>query len=267
MGVRAFHTCCMLLSLFSGESCGQTIYGTVGEDVYLHLRETNGRSFHDIQWSYQNKLLAKTESSIKSFAEVVSNGTLKLHTVRRNYSGVYTAKAYDDQGIFTFNESSYLFVMDPPVIELVLCTQEVSVFHCVGENGPDAVYEWRVSIQNQGHRTVSNHTGKYLALKYSSGNISCTLKIGNFNSQSETYSLFCKESGLSGPELKWCVSMEVLVMLGLLCFMMCGISVAVQICLKQRNSNVTSEARSLSVEMAQDDGIVYSEVRVGKQRK
>ncbi|XP_061089416.1 uncharacterized protein LOC133123132 [Conger conger] len=198
---------------------------------------------------------------MKSSVEVFRNGTLKLHNVGRNCSGVYMVNSYDNHGILQLNESTHLIVIDPPVVELVVCTLEVSVFHCAGENGPGAVYEWRVSIQNQGHRTVSSHTGKYLALRYSSGNISCTLKIGNFNSQSETSSLSCKESGLPGPELKWSVSMEVLVMLGLLCFMMCGISVAVQICLKQRNSNGTSEACSLSVDKAQDDGTVYSEVR------
>ncbi|KAJ8281601.1 hypothetical protein COCON_G00041200 [Conger conger] len=266
MGVQAFHIFCLLLSLFSGESCGQTVYGKVGEDVYLHLRETNRSYFHDIQWIHQNVPIAKRTQPLNQFVEVFENGTLILHNVSRNHSGVYTVKIYDDKGTMQLTEST-LVVTDPPVVELVLCTLEVSVFHCVGENGPDAVYEWRVSIQNQGHRTVSNHTGKYLALKYSSGNISCTLKIGNFSSQSGTSSLSCEESGLSGPELKWCVNMEVLVMLGLLCFMMCGISVAVQICRKQRNSNVTSEARGLSVEMAQDDGIAYSEVRVGKQRK
>uniref|UniRef100_A0A0E9XF16 Uncharacterized protein n=1 Tax=Anguilla anguilla TaxID=7936 RepID=A0A0E9XF16_ANGAN len=56
-------------------------------------------------------------------------------------------------------------------------------------------------------------------------------------------------------------------MLVLLCFMACGISIGVQICRKQQNSNVKSEERGPPLEMTQDDGIVYSEVRVGKRHK
>ncbi|KAJ8337588.1 hypothetical protein SKAU_G00365540 [Synaphobranchus kaupii] len=88
------------------------------------------------------------------FAEVLRNGTLKLYNVGRNCSGKYTVNAYNDQGVMTLNESYDLVVIDPPVVELVACTLEVSVLHCAGENVPDAEYDWRVSVLNQGHRKI-----------------------------------------------------------------------------------------------------------------
>ncbi|XP_035267097.1 T-cell surface antigen CD2-like isoform X2 [Anguilla anguilla] len=260
MDLKAFYIFCVLFSLLSGEHCGQTVYGKIGENVYIHLRESHGRSFSDFQWRRPDMLIAKRTSSINTFAEVFSNGTLKLHNVGRNCSGVYTVSAYDANGTVQLKESSHLVVIDPPVVELVVCTPDVSVLHCAGEHGPDAVYEWRVSIQNQGRLKVSNHTGKFVTLDYSTGNISCSLEIGNYSSQSASYSLSCAEA-------QWCVSLGVTVMLVLLCFMACGISIGVQICRKQQNSNVKSEERSPPLEMTQDDEIVYSEVRVGKRRK
>ncbi|XP_064181562.1 uncharacterized protein LOC135249860 [Anguilla rostrata] len=251
----------------AGESCGQTVYGKIGENVYLHLRESHGRSFHAIKWRRQNIVIAKTARSSKPFAEVFPNGTLKLYNIGRNCSGVYTAEAHDDQGFFVFKESSHLVVIDPPVVELVVCTPDVSVLHCAGENVPDAVYTWRVSVQNEGRLKVSNHTGKFVTLDYSTGNISCSLEIGNYSSQSASYSLSCAGSARLVPEAQWCVSLGVTVMLVLLCFMACGISIGVQICRKQQNSNVKSEERGPPLEMTQNDEIVYSEVRVGKRRK
>ncbi|XP_035267100.1 T-cell surface antigen CD2-like [Anguilla anguilla] len=267
MDVKSFHSLFLFLCLLSGESCGQTVYGKIGENVYLHLRESHRRSFHAIKWRRQNIVIAKTARSSEPFAEVFPNGTLKLYNIGRNRSGVYTAEAYDDQGIFLLNETSHLVVIDPPVVELVACRLDVSVLHCAGENGPDAVYEWRVSVQNQGRLKVSNHTGKFVALEYSPGNISCSLIMGNYSSRSTSYSLSCAGSAWLVPETQLCVSLGVTVMLVLLCFMTCGISVGVQICRKRQNSNVKSEESGPPLEMTQDDGILYSEVRVGKRHK
>ncbi|XP_064181559.1 uncharacterized protein LOC135249859 isoform X2 [Anguilla rostrata] len=215
----------------AGENCGQTVYGKIGENVYLHLRKSHGRSFPDFKWWHQNAIIANTARSFNTFAEVFSNGTLKLHNVGRNCSGVYTVSAHNAQGKLSLKESSHLVVIDPPVVELVACILGVSVLYCAGENGPDAVYEWRVSIQNQGGLNVSSHTGKHVTLDYSTGNISCSLIMGNYSSRSASYSLSCAET-------QWCVSLGVTVMLVLLCFMACGISVGVQICRKRQNSSM-----------------------------
>ncbi|XP_035267098.1 T-cell surface antigen CD2-like isoform X1 [Anguilla anguilla] len=267
MDIKSYHTICILLCLFSGESCGQTVYGKMGENVYLHLQESHGRSFPDIECWHQNILIAKTARSVNPFAEVFSNGTLKLHNVGRNCSGVYTVSAYDANGTVHLKESSHLVVIDPPVVELVACILGVSVLYCAGENGPDAVYEWRVSIQNQGGLNVSSHTGKHVTLDYSTGNISCSLIMGNYSSRSASYSLSCAGSAGLVPETQLSVSLGVTVMLVLLCFMTCGISVGVQICRKRQNSNVKSEESGCSLKMTQDDGIVYVNVGVGKRHK
>ncbi|XP_035267105.1 T-cell surface antigen CD2-like isoform X4 [Anguilla anguilla] len=256
MDLKAFYIFCVLFSLLSGEHCGQTVYGKIGENVYLHLRESHERSFHAIKWTRQNIVIAKTARSSKPFAEVFTNGTLKLHNVGRNCSGVYTAEAYDDQGFFVFKESSHLVVIDPPVVELVACILDVPVLHCAGGDFPDAVYEWRVSIQNQGRLKVSSHTGKFLALEYSPGNISCLLKMGNYSSQSSSYSLSCAGSARLVPETQLCVSLGVTVMLVLLCFMIYGISVGVQICRKRQKSNEKSEGSGPFLEMTQNKGLM-----------
>ncbi|XP_035267107.1 uncharacterized protein LOC118224057 [Anguilla anguilla] len=261
MDIKTYHTISILLCLFSGENCDQTVYGKMGENVYLHLRKSDGKYFSKFQWWHKNILIAKTAGSINTSAEVFSNGTLKLHNVRRNCSGVYSVSAYDAQGVVHLKESSHLVLIDPPVVELVACILGVSVLHCAGENGPDAVYEWRVSVQNQGRLKVSNHTGKFVTLDYSTGNISCSLEIGNYSSRSASYSLSCAGSARLVPETQWCVSLGVTVMLVLLCFMTCGISVGVQICRKRQNSNVKSEERGHSLRMTLDDGIVYSDVQ------
>ncbi|KAJ8254716.1 hypothetical protein GJAV_G00196370 [Gymnothorax javanicus] len=194
-----------------GRRCDQTVYVKMGEDVYLHLREPKGRSFHDVRWSPE--------------------------------------------------------CSDPPVVELVVCTLEVTVLHCAGENGPDAVYEWNVSVLNQGLWTVFSYTGKYVLLNYSTGNISCSLKKGNYFSRSDAYFLSCSGPGPLAPDMNWCLSLEFTVLLVLLCFMTCGISVGVQICRKLQNTSVKSEQGNTSLVRTRDDGIVYSEVRVGIQQK
>ncbi|KAG9346711.1 hypothetical protein JZ751_007025, partial [Albula glossodonta] len=164
MNIEAVHLLCLVTLLFSGESCGLTVYGKTGEDVYLHLQNTEG---------------------------LLSNGTLKLSNVQKNCSGVYTAIMYNNDGIFIRNESNHLIVVDPPVVELVICTLGIAVFRCAGENGADAVYRWRVSIHDQGEERAFSITGKYMYVNETSGNIICSLEKDSHHSDSDPYSFSC----------------------------------------------------------------------------
>uniref|UniRef100_A0A0E9Q4U2 Uncharacterized protein n=1 Tax=Anguilla anguilla TaxID=7936 RepID=A0A0E9Q4U2_ANGAN len=58
--------CC---SLFCQErAVAKTVYGKIGENVYLHLRESHGRSFNDTQWRRQDMLIARTARSFNTFS-------------------------------------------------------------------------------------------------------------------------------------------------------------------------------------------------------
>ena len=110
----------ILYFFYTGESCAQTVYGTVGDTVYLHLQEPQGKPFEDVRWAHENVFVANSKSSVKPLAEVCSNGTLKLYNIERYDSGFYTAQAFDEDGTFKLNESSYLLVIGKSSILLTL---------------------------------------------------------------------------------------------------------------------------------------------------
>ncbi|KAG5853373.1 hypothetical protein ANANG_G00072610 [Anguilla anguilla] len=139
MDLKAFYIFCVLFSLLSGESCGQTVYGKIGENVYLHLRESHRRSFPDFQWRRQDMLIAKTARSVNTFAEVFSNGTLKLHNVGRNCSGVYTVSAYDANGTIHLKESSHLVVIGKSSVGMHNTVLLILMFNNVNYNTQYAV--------------------------------------------------------------------------------------------------------------------------------
>ncbi|KAG7465199.1 hypothetical protein MATL_G00173760 [Megalops atlanticus] len=247
---------------FSGESIALTLYGKTGETAYLHLQDVKDVSYSDIRWKHNQKLIPAYKRPLNSSTEVLSNGTLILRNIQKSSSGVYFAEAFDQNGKLIHSETYDLIVIDPPVVELIVCTNSITVFHCMGENGPDAVYEWTVSVHIQGRKSSFNQTGKHIFLNNTSGNISCTLKKGVFRAQSDPYPISC-----SAPLQEWCIGAGIALVLVLLCLIIAGCSIAGRAWCKRQRLNVPFQERPSSVELTQDGDIVYSEVKVAKRHR
>ncbi|XP_072573344.1 uncharacterized protein [Paramormyrops kingsleyae] len=248
----------VILSVLSGETSANLKCCSTGGTVYLHIQNTS-RKPGDIRWKHENN--NKFENKSTPSIEVFQNWTLKISNIHKNWSGDITAYGYDSDGRHLLTETHHLVVLGHPVVEFLTCAHGTSVFYCADDNGDDTLYTWTVRDDVLGEEKVFSNSSKHISVEVLSGSVHCTVEKKNCTVQSEPVSFNCTKT-----PTPWCLTALTGVSVLMLCLTVAGISFCFLRWYKKHRLSTKSENSSVSPTPVNED-IVYSEVRVAKQRR
>nr|XP_023668351.1 uncharacterized protein LOC111844262 isoform X2 [Paramormyrops kingsleyae] len=248
----------VILSVLSGVTSVNLQCCSTGETVYMQIPDN---SIKAVQWKYGNYTVATSTIRYKSSTEVFQNFTLKITNIQKNWSGDITAYGYDSNGKHLLTETHHLVVLGHPVVEFLTCAHGTSVFYCADDNGDDTLYTWTVRDDVLGEEKVFSNSSKHISVEVLSGSVHCTLKTKSCTVQSEPVSFNCTKT-----PTPWGLTALTGVSVLMLCLTVAGISFCFLRWYKKHHLSTKSENSSVSPTPVNED-IVYSEVRVAKQRR
>ncbi|XP_040854248.1 T-cell surface antigen CD2 [Ochotona curzoniae] len=97
-----------------------TIWGTLGHDIYLNISEfTGNKAIEEIQWATkEGSIIARLRDNKREYFqlngtyEIFENGTLKIKRLMRNFSNTYKVTVYNTAGALELEKYFYLEVLE-----------------------------------------------------------------------------------------------------------------------------------------------------------
>lgn len=104
---------------FVGTIPKDTIWGTLGHDIYLNISEfTGNKAIEEIQWATkEGSIIARLRDNKREYFqlngtyEIFENGTLKIKRLMRNFSNTYKVTVYNTAGALELEKYFYLEVL------------------------------------------------------------------------------------------------------------------------------------------------------------
>ncbi|MGH0117133.1 UNVERIFIED_CONTAM: hypothetical protein FKN15_029546 [Acipenser sinensis] len=136
---------------FTAENIRVSVYGALGDSVYLHLNTTLNSSIH-VEWKRGDNRIGEFKDSRTAFnnpyinrTEIFANGTLKLDRTQKNDSGDYSVDVFTTDGTNIFKGSMQVYIQEAvsqPVVHSTCLSHEKVLLVCTVDKGDNASFNW-----------------------------------------------------------------------------------------------------------------------------